>query len=379
MRKGTTWDIRLENTQKSISLYSAKKIVHLVAMKERLQYLIQKYSEGKLELKEQIELSELLADDKNSQAEQFLNEDWESRLEAEIISNRNFKPTLDKVHHRIRLNENNKLIQFSFSKTFQRVAAILIIPLLLTFVGYIYTQSGKTRSISFAEIQCPLGVRTRFQLPDGSTGFLNSGSTLKYPVLFTTERSVELTGEAFFDVVHNKKIPFYVNTKNLNIKVLGTTFDVIANEDEKIEEIVLQTGKVDVSTKDGKKLASLLPDEQLILDIENQTFSKTEVIASQYTTWKEGKLVFRNENMQQVALRLSRWYNADVVVGDKLLDNYTFHATFIDEPLEEVLKLISITTPISYNEVKRTADSQGIYEKRKVILRINKLKINKFK
>jgi transmembrane sensor len=379
MRKGTTWDIRLENTQKSISLYSAKKIVHLVAMKERLQYLIQKYSEGKLELKEQIELSELLADDKNSQAEQFLNEDWESRLEAEIISNRNFKPTLDKVHHRIRLNENNKLIQFSFSKTFQRVAAILIIPLLLTFVGYIYTQSGKTRSISFAEIQCPLGVRTRFQLPDGSTGFLNSGSTLKYPVQFTTERSVELTGEAFFDVVHNKKIPFYVNTKNLNIKVLGTTFDVIANEDEKIEEIVLQTGKVDVSTKDGKKLASLLPDEQLILDIENQTFSKTEVIASQYTTWKEGKLVFRNENMQQVALRLSRWYNADVVVGDKLLDNYTFHATFIDEPLEEVLKLISITTPISYNEVKRTADSQGIYQKRKVILRINKLKINKFK
>ena len=379
MRKGTTWDIRLENTQKSISLYSAKKIVHLVAMKERLQYLIQKYSEGKLEQKEQIELSELLADDKNSQAEQFLNEDWESRLEAEIISNRNFKPTLDKVHHRIRLNENNKLIQFSFSKTFQRVAAILIIPLLLTFVGYIYTQSGKTRSISFAEIQCPLGVRTRFQLPDGSTGFLNSGSTLKYPVQFTTERSVELTGEAFFDVVHNKKIPFYVNTKNLNIKVLGTTFDVIANEDEKIEEIVLQTGKVDVSTKDGKKLASLLPDEQLILDIENQTFSKTEVIASQYTTWKEGKLVFRNENMQQVALRLSRWYNADVVVGDKLLDNYTFHATFIDEPLEEVLKLISITTPISYNEVKRTADSQGIYQKRKVILRINKLKINKFK
>ena len=379
MRKGTTWDIRLENTQKSISLYSAKKIVHLVAMKERLQYLIQKYSEGKLELKEQIELSELLADDKNSQAEQFLNEDWESRLEAEIISNRNFKPTLDKVHHRIRLNENNKLIQFSFSKTFQRVAAILIIPLLFTFVGYIYTQSGKTRSISFAEIQCPLGVRTRFQLPDGSTGFLNSGSTLKYPVQFTTERSVELTGEAFFDVVHNEKIPFYVNTKNLNIKVLGTTFDVIANEDEKIEEIVLQTGKVDVSTKDGKKLASLLPDEQLILDIENQTFSKTEVIASQYTTWKEGKLVFRNENMQQVALRLSRWYNADVVVGDKLLDNYTFHATFIDEPLEEVLKLISITTPISYNEVKRTADSQGIYQKRKVILRINKLKINKFK
>jgi ferric-dicitrate binding protein FerR (iron transport regulator) len=264
--------------------------------------------------------------------------------------------------------------------TFQRIAAILILPLLLSFMTYFYFQTkGSDNCVSYAEIQCPMGVRTKFQLPDGSTGFLNSGSKLKYPVLFVKGRSVELSGEAFFDVVHNPKVPFHVNTKNLDIKVLGTTFNVIANEDEKTEEIVLQTGKVDVYSKRGKQLAILAPNEQLTLNTDKQTVSKNEVIASQYTSWREGKLVFRNENMQQVARRLSRWYNAEVIINDPLLNDYTFHATFIDEPLDEVLKLISITTPISYNEEKRTSDTEGVYQKRRINLCINKLKIKRFK
>lgn len=351
-----------------------------MVMKEHLQQLIQKYSEGKLSLKEMIELSDQLADKKNSYAEKFLNEDWKSQLNSEVDSKRNFKALLNQVHHRIRLEESNKLSQFNWWHNFQRVAAILIIPLVLSFMAYFYSQSEKTAStISYAEIQCPLGVRTKFQLPDGSTGFLNSGSKLKYPVIFTYQRSVELTGEGFFDVVSNKEIPFHVNTRNLDIKVIGTTFNVIANDDEKTEEIVLQSGKVDVSSKSGKHLAVLLPNEQLTLDAQKQTITKRAVIASQYTTWKEGKLVFRNENMRQVASRLSRWYNAEVVVDDPLLDDYTFHATFMDEPLDEVLKLISITTPISYSEEKRTIDKQGIYQKRKIILRVNKLKSNQFR
>ena len=165
----------------------------------------------------------------------------------------------------------------------------------------------------------------------------------------------------------------------MDIKVLGTTFNVIAYEDETTEEIVLQTGKVDVSTKNGKQLAVLAPNEQLTLNITKSTFSKNTVQALQYTTWKDGKLVFRNENMQQVARRLSRWYNAEVVVDDRLLDNYTFHATFIDESLDEVLKLLSMTTPLSYREEKRASDKEGVFQKRKVIIRFNQSKIKQFK
>jgi transmembrane sensor len=349
-------------------------------MKDHFQHIIQKYSEGKLTLKEQIMLSEQMADPTNIFAEQILLDDWKSRLETEVNPNLKLMPVLDQVHHRIRLNEGSKSRKLNWVQTFQRIAAIMIIPLLLSFSAYLYSRAEKPdRTVSFAEIRCPLGVRTKFQLPDGSTGFLNSGSLLKYPVLFARERKVELTGEAFFDVIQNIEIPFYVNTKNLKIKVFGTSFNVNANENEALEEIVLQTGKVEVISKNGEQLAFLKPNEQLALNTGKLTFTKKEVIASQYSSWKEGKLVFRNENMHEVARRLSRWYNAEVVVDDPLLNDYSFHATFIDEPLDEVLKLLSITTPISYKEEKRIHDTDGTYQKRKIILRVNKLKINQFR
>ncbi len=349
-------------------------------MKEQLQHLIKRYSEGKLNLKEQIDLSEQLTDPENHLAEEVLNNDWNSQLDSKIISDKDFNPILDRVHHHIRLHEGDKPIRIIWLQGFQRVAAILIIPLMLSFLAYFYFQSKPSVGpISYAEIQCPMGVRTKFQLPDGSTGYLNSGSRLKYPVSFATERKVQLVGEAFFDVIHNEKLPFHVNTKNLDIKVLGTTFNVIANEDEQTEEIVLQTGKVDVSSKSGDQMAVLKPNEQLTLDIEKQTVNKNDVEASQYTSWKEGKLVFRNENMQQVARRLSRWYNAEVIIDDRMLDTYTFHATFADEPLDEVLKLLSMTTPLSFEEEKRESNQQGVFQKRKIVLRINQSKINHFK
>ena len=349
-------------------------------MKAKLKNLIQSYSEGKLNLKEQIDLSEQLADSENSAAEEILHQDWQAGLESEKISDHDLNPILDRVHHQIRLNETRNRKQLNWWTAFQRVAAVLILPMLLSFLAYYYLQNKQAVSpVSYAEIQCPLGARTKFYLPDGSTGFLNSGSRLKYPVLFTTERKVELSGEAFFDVVHNAEIPFHVNTKNLDIKVLGTTFNVIANEDEPTEEIILQNGKVDVSSPDGKQLAIMKPNEQITLDIQKQTFVKNEVEASQYTSWTEGKLVFRNENMQQVARRLSRWYNAEVIVDDRMLDDFTFHATLKDEPLDEVLKLLSITTPLSYEIEKRASNEDGLFPKRKVIIRINHSKISQFK
>jgi ferric-dicitrate binding protein FerR (iron transport regulator) len=349
-------------------------------MKELLQHLFRRYSEGNLSLKDEIELSEILADKTNSDAEQFLQDEWLLQLESESISHRNLWPILDQVHHRIRLNDNSKWVQSNWWITFQRVAAILIVPLLISFLAYIFTRTEKSAStVSYAEIQCPMGVRTKFQLPDGSTGFLNSGSRLKYPVVFTNERTVELTGEAFFDVVHNTEVPFHVNTKNLEIKVLGTTFNVTANECETTEEIVLQSGKVNVMSKTGEQLAIILPNEQMSFNIERKSFTKNKVQALQYSSWKEGKLVFRNENIQEMARRLGRWYNAEVVVDDRMLEDYTFHATFIDEPLDEVLKLILLTTPITYKEERRIMGKDGTYQKRKIFLCVNKQKINQFR
>ncbi|MFA5326396.1 MAG: FecR domain-containing protein [Prolixibacteraceae bacterium] len=348
-------------------------------MKENFKYLIENYAEGKLSLTEQIELSEQIADEQNVHAEQVLHNDFQQILGAEPDKSINLNPVLDRVHHQIHKSESQKVIRLNFSHKFQRVAAILIVPLLLSFMAYLYFQPNPFETNSFAEIQCPMGARIKFELPDGSVGFLNSGSNLRYPVQFTDERSVELKGEAYFEVVQNQGLPFHVNTKNLDIKVLGTTFNVIANDDEATEEVILQTGKVDVSTRSGKELGTLKPNEQMTLDLEKRICVLTKVEASQYTGWTEGKLILRNENMQQVARRLSRWYNAEVVVADKQLDRYTFHATFIDESIDEVLKLLSITTPLNYKEEKRESDTEGVFQKRKIVLRINQSKINQFR
>ncbi len=347
-------------------------------MKKNILQLIQNYSEGKLNLSEQIELSEQLSDEQNENAEQILLDDFQYHLESESGNNQNLQPLLDRIHHQIHRSESQTVIRPNFWQRFQRIAAILIMPLILSFAAYLYFKPESKTQSTYAEIQCPMGARIKFQLPDGSIGFLNSGASLRYPVQFAAERSVDLIGEAYFDVVHNEKQPFHVNTKNLDIRVLGTKFNVIANDDESTEEVILQSGKVDVSSQAGKQLAILKPNEELSLDTKQRTFVKRQVEASQYTSWKDGKLVFRNENMQQVARRLSRWYNAQVVVDDHQLDDYTFHATFIDEPLDEVLKLLSLTTPLSFSEDQRSGDIDGVYEKRKIILKLNRSKISHF-
>lgn len=291
------------------------------------------------------------------------------RLQAQLVNQRQPRHT-------------KQAVQFlqSFSGWFRRAAAFLIVPLTLAFLAYVYlTPRQHPEPISLAEIQCPLGVRTRFTLPDGTTGYLNSGSSLTYQVPFNDTRQVSLIGEAYFDVTKQHNTPFIVQTNNLNIKVLGTSFNVIAYLDEPSEEVILQTGKLEVLSKSGNQICQLNPDQKVLLKSENNSTTKSDVIASQYTSWKEGRLIFRNEDMGQVARRLSRWYNAEIIITDSLLLSYTFYATFQDEQLDEVLKMLTITSPISWQEMKRKINSDGSYTKRKIILKLNKEKIKRFK
>jgi ferric-dicitrate binding protein FerR (iron transport regulator) len=290
-------------------------------------------------------------------------------------------PLLDKLHHRINLEDKNITKKYTIWQLTQRIAALLFLPLLfgsLLYNGWL----GKNMhaDTSWAEIQCPMGVRTKFQLPDGSTGYLNSGSRLRYPVSFQNNRLVTLSGEGFFEVYHDKKSPFHVRTENLDIRVLGTTFNVAAYPEDTNEEVVLQTGEVEISDPKGTKIASLKPDQEFVLDCKNSKFKINSVIPDQYTSWKEGRLIFRNEKIEDMALRLSRWYNAEVVVDKRNshISTYTYHGTFIDEQLEDVLKLLSITSPITAVQKERVRDKEGNYSRKKIVLSINPYKTSEF-
>jgi transmembrane sensor len=290
----------------------------------------------------------------------------------------NFNHILDKVHHQIQL-EPRPARRYSFIAVFQKVAAILIVPLLLGYLAIFFVQSKNNGAEpAMAEIQCPLGVRTKFVLPDGTKGFLNSGSTLEYPVVFGSERRVSLTGEAYFDVSPDEERPFVVNTPNLYTRVLGTQFNIIAYENENSEEIILRDGKVGVYTRQGRKLETLVPDQKMDFNTDNRRYEISQVEAGQFISWTEGMLVFRNESIEDVAKRLGRWYNVDIEIKDPELLDYSLWATFIDEPLDEVLKLLALTAPISYEELLRETTGRNLFKKRKMILRLDDKRFNDF-
>jgi transmembrane sensor len=316
----------------------------------------------------------------NSSLADAINQQW-LELDENKHPDIQLNPLLDRLHHLINREGKKNPKKISLWQMAQRIAAILFLPLLLGSIFYNTLSDKRTQvNMAWAEIQCPLGVRTKFQLPDGSTGYLNSGSNLMYPIDFEHNRIATLQGEGFFDISHNEKSPFHLKTQNLDIRVLGTTFNVSAYADDLREEIVLQTGNIDISDTKGAKMVSLIPDQEFILNKKNSTFELNNVESEQFTSWKEGRLIFRNEHIEDMAIRLSRWYNAEVIVDKRnsKINSYTYHGTFIDEQLEDVLKLISITSPITYVQKERVRNEDGNYSRKKIILSINPKKIREF-
>jgi len=287
---------------------------------------------------------------------------------------------LDKLHHFIHLDSYKKSRDLPFYHKIyyqlSKIAAVLILPLLAISTWYLLTDTrffAKEANTVYAEIYSPLAARTRFELPDGSTGWLNSGSTLKFPVEFYgRQRKVELSGEGFFDVAKDSKRPFVVEAADINIVALGTRFNILAYPDEETCEITLESGKVVVKRirKSGEavKLAELQPDHQLVISNKTELAGIKKVETERFTSWKEGKLVLRNDPMNEVVRRITRWYNVEIVLKDKELESYKFRATFEDETFNDVLTLLIASSPIDYVEHKREKLSDGTLTKKKITL-----------
>ena len=287
---------------------------------------------------------------------------------------------LDKLHHLIHLDSYKKSRNLPFYRKAYRqlskIAAVLLLPVLIISTWYFITDGQffvKEEKTIYAEIYSPLTARTRFELPDGSTGWLNSGSTLKFPVKFRgKQREVKLSGEGFFDVVENSERPFVVKTCNIDIKALGTRFNVSAYPDDEIREVTLESGKVVVEKVSGSgepvKLAELQPNNQFVISKKSGIIKTKEVDTEKYTSWKEGKLVLRNDPMNEVVRRISRWYNVEIDLKNKELESYRYRATFEDETFSEVLKLLKLTSPIDYVEQKREKLRDGTFTKKKITL-----------
>lgn len=332
---------------------------------------IERYLNGDADIKDILWIEDRFAKGQNDQSlHNHLHRDWENTTQEKMISEVDLGHLLDRVHHQIRQKESQKeqTLLHRINYLYSKAAAILLIPLIVAgslIVGLRGKSSTQNQQVS-SVIHAPLGSRVSFNLPDGTAGWLNSGSSLSYSLPFGEHRNVALEGEAWFDVAHNEKKPFEITTANSMVQVLGTSFYLSAYNDEQYVEVVLQKGKVIFTDNNKAHPVTLLPSERLVFRNGEVTVNAAD--PSKYKAWTDGKLVFRGDNMAEVARRIERWYNIKVELADKELEQFSFRATFEDDPLEEVLDLLSMTSPIRYKIMPRELNANGTYQKERVIL-----------
>ena len=357
----------------------------------KISFLFAKYLNGTCSKTEADEIVSILEEAENdiSLLDEVSNQ-WD-RLsstqndESNLIENQQtMNQILDKIHHRIHLDEEKDLkktvvLKKSVGKVFtlfSRVAAILILPLLIysLYLSYEKFKTGSSAAgrLVWQTVKTPAGMQTDFVLPDGSHIWLNSGSVLSYPLPFVQEkREVTLTGEAFFDVTRDNAHPFVVTAGKMNIEVKGTRFNVINYTDEKFTELILESGSVHliyVDYKGNKFETQIKPGEHATLDNTRNLLSVNKVDVSKYTAWKEGMLIFRDDQMDEVVRKLNRWFNVEIILQSPELKDYVYTATYRDETLPQILELLKISAPVKYLITDRNRLPDNSYTKRKITI-----------
>jgi Fe2+-dicitrate sensor, membrane component len=260
----------------------------------------------------------------------------------------------------------NSSPRIGFFSYFQRVAAILVFPLLGVATYYYIKQKVDHTQITQVTntVETPLGMRSSLTLPDSTKVWLNSGSKISFPVIFSNEkREVSLTGEAYFEVRKDKKWPFIVSTKNINIIVSGTTFNCNAYPENDQVQTELIEGEISLTNLGMTENKSVRPGELAVYDKNSGHITKEKTDLQKYIAWKSGKLMFRDDKMDKVIEKLQRWYNVDILIVDKDIADYIYTATFVDESLDQVLKMLSISAPIRYTISDRKKQSDNTFER----------------
>ena len=337
---------------------------------DRIEELLPGYLSGELSDKDRVMMDNWRNESPENEAIYLASlKAWEAMILLNEMEQFNSFEALRKV--------NTKISQPQSAKwwiVLQRVAAILILPLLV-YSGYLTIQNQARKNsqeqVMMQTISSRQGMVTQFALADGTKVWLNSGSELQFPNLFNgNKREVMLKGEAFFEVTKNEKQPFRVNANELKVEVLGTSFNVVSFDDTQ-SEVVLVTGKVALSSEKGqivKEYSTMIPGQRAIYQKEAQKVITEEVDVEKYIAWRDGNLIFRDDSMEDVVKRLSRWFNVEITINDPGIKNYIYKATFRNENLVQVLNLLKLSAPIDYRITDRKALGNGDFTKQKVYL-----------
>lgn len=248
----------------------------------------------------------------------------------------------------------------------ERIAALLVIPLLILFFYATKDRERVYTKSAYQEISVPFGVHSRISLPDGSVAWLNAGSTLKYPVEFRKgERCVTLSGEAFFEVESDRENPFIVKTEYLDVTATGTAFNVEAYDKEPIA-VTMVKGKVDVMFDDKENTVFLKPGDRMSYDIHTSSSQIVKTDPYKWYAWKDGNMVFRDDSLAYIFKKLGQTFNVDILLKDPDIGGQPYRVTFEDESLSVILDLLKLTAPIQYKVYEPKNISGNQYEKKRI-------------
>ncbi len=306
-----------------------------------LKEIWHKYSNGKASLTEKKILYQAI-ENNAPELNEVLTEHWDKTKPGPVIYDEKSK-SWKAVVSQIGLNKSKKI-------NIYRLGVAASITILLTAFIFLYLiQPNK-----YVELEVATGANVQeIKLPDGTTVWLNHGSSLSYPTEFGSDsRAVSLTGNAFFEVIKDASRPFLINTNDINIKVLGTSFDVYSFKGES-STVSVRSGKVEVSHPDTKTKITLEKNEQTRFDSTFKRLTKTQIDIEKNIAWRDDILNFDNLRLSKAIKQIERKYGVMIICKDAKLMESRVRAIYKNEPLENVLSDLTFLTNSSYEIIKQ--------------------------
>ncbi|WP_291528392.1 FecR family protein [Bacteroides sp. UBA939] len=305
-------------------------------MKENAKLLLKRFFEGELteEKKKETSQEEVVSN--------YLLKQWNQTSDLcqdKEAEKRIWKSITKRCHEKPRLSYSGKYIHL-----FRAMAAAVAIVLIVA--GSLLFTKQETKYLT---CYAPNGETLTVTLPDSSTVWLNSGTTIRYPEDFVKNRKVELEGEAFFDVKKHKRSAFSVLFADAKVEVKGTSFNIKSYTDAPIE-ILLVTGKVDFSVNNSRGTISLLPSEQIIYDKEQNKIIRSKTSPAEQD-WRGGVYKFRDKRLDKLIDIINRIYNVNITIERNKYNDLLFSGTIRkSEPLSDVVDKLVISLDLKYRK-----------------------------
>jgi ferric-dicitrate binding protein FerR (iron transport regulator) len=297
---------------------------------------------GELSSEEEAELLQLIAE--NSRLHEF----EKAQKIHDDLSKTGVNPLEGKTESWVNVEHGIRSYQLQWIKRALKYAAIVVMAFI---AGNLLKPSlPSDKEIRYSEITVPFGQMSQIKLSDGTKIWLNSGTTLRYPERFAeNSRSVSIEGEAYFEVAKMVHKPFTVNTIELNIEVLGTSFNLSAYKEDAATSVTLVEGKVIVLDHTGKTIAQLIPGQMAVKNKQGSTLDICNVETTFYSAWIAGKIYFDDEPLDQIAIKLERWFNVEITFADQQLKSHRFTGTILkNKPVDQIMQALELLSPIRF-------------------------------